>query len=100
MSTTKEKEHINDIKIAVLENNSNHLHETLMRLEAKMDAGFIQLESKMDAGFRDIKSELVRIENKVDSHFKWLLTTLILSLVTLALSSSLTFIAKMYHWIT
>ena len=88
----------NDVKIAVLENNTIHIGETLNRIEKrldKIDERFEKLEKKMDEGFS-------RIDKKMDDGFKsinnrmWFLYTTMIA----GFGSVLYVIAKSFEWIT
>lgn len=59
---------LNDTRIALLEQNQSYLTETLKRLETKIDSGF----EKVGMDFQGIRGELSKLDNKLDSHFKYL----------------------------
>ena len=62
----KEKNHDNDIKIAILENTNGHIQQTLIRIEQRLD----KMESKIENGLSEVKKEGM-------SHFRWLMGTII-----------------------
>jgi predicted nuclease with TOPRIM domain len=101
-------------KIAILENKHLYINETLLRIEKRLDridTRFDKLEEKIESGFKDVKSDLIRLESKVDSnfvyvtdkidsHFKWILATIILTVAGFVITNCLATLAKIFHWIT
>ncbi len=61
----KSQKNSNDERIAVLENNVNHTHETLLRIERNMEL----MNQKIDEGFRSVNS-------RIWANFYWILGAL------------------------
>jgi UDP-N-acetylglucosamine 2-epimerase len=75
--TPIEKEHANDVKIAVLQTTNQHIHETLHRIENKMDEGFKKVDTRID-----------KIDNRL-----WQIIFLMSSSILAAI------LGKIMHWI-
>ena len=75
-----------EARIMLLEQKNDDFHQTLIRLESKIDALDQKIDSKTDA------------QNlKIDSHFKWTIG-LFLGLYGTVLGTLLTVLGKAYHW--
>lgn len=86
------RDYNNDTKIALLEQNNDHIHKTLERIEnnlilfkSDIKQEILGLENKI-VGFRaEIKKEISELRDEISevrkdsfSHFKWLICTVIL----------------------
>jgi archaellum component FlaC len=118
----------NDTKIAVLQNTNLYIHETLNRIEKrldKIDDRFNNLENKIDSTLNllntkidsnfnllnnKIDSNLMltnsainanfnTLNGKMDSHFKWILGSIFLTVGLGALANLFTITAKIMHWV-
>lgn len=90
MSHSKLTNDSNTTRIAILETNISHIHETLERIENNMSIGFANIHNR----FEKIDDRFNKIESKVDSNFKWLITLYIGGGLGL-----LTVLAKGFHWL-
>lgn len=75
----------NDTKIAVLETVAGHIHETLERLERRMD----NMDKKLDDKFATLDNKIDLVNSRL-----WILLFWIIS----GFIGVLTLIAKVSHW--
>lgn len=90
--TNEEKSHVNDVKIAILENNNFHLHETLHRIENnliefkteikneinRVEKNTIDFKAEVKNEFSEIRKEINEVRKESLSHFRWLIGTMII----------------------
>lgn len=69
------KEHT---RLALVEQVVGQIGETLVRIEKRLDT----LDRKTEEGFSKIDSRITKLDEKVDSNFKWLIGTMITLFLT------------------
>ena len=80
----------NTTRIAVLETTASHIHETLERIEKRLDS----MNEKIDKGFSEVNGRVDKINDRLWSNFLWLLGVIV------GVFMSVTgFIAHALHWI-
>lgn len=87
-------------RLALLEQSLGEISRSLVRLENKMDDGFKETNekfNKMDDRFNKFDDRITRLETKVDSNFKWIISTVLITFGGQTLISLLNVTAKLFH---
>lgn len=86
----------NETRVALLEQSIEHISNTLIRLDSKMDAGFERMNDrfdKVDARFDKMDARLDKMNDRIWSNFLWLLS-MMLGLA----AGGLGLLIKGFHW--
>lgn len=86
-----------ETRVALLEQSIGHISETMLRIEKKFDAvdfRFDRMEKRLDALDEKVTSGFIRLDQKIDSNFKWLLGIYIGGLASL-----FGIMAHGFHWV-
>ncbi len=65
-----------DTRLALLEQSIGHINETMIRIEKRFDAidfRFDRMEKRLDSIEERVSSGFIRLDQKIDSNFQWLL---------------------------
>lgn len=75
MSNAREKENMHydhEIRLALLENTTKTISDTLIRLETKMDTNHKELKEEI----KDVRSEIKDVRSEMKSYFRWQLSAM------------------------
>lgn len=105
MATHKDMISSEEARIMLLEQRNDDFHQTLMRLESKIDAQGVSLNSKIDSLDKKFDSKFdsqnARIDTqnaRMDSHFR-VIVYMILGLYGGVVATLVTAVGKAYHWL-
>ena len=46
---------------------------SITRVEGRLDSGLSRVEGRLDAGFTEIKQSMLRLDDRLESRFKWMM---------------------------
>jgi hypothetical protein len=73
-----------DTRIALLEQSIGHINETMLRMEKRFDRSdqkLGDLEKKLETKIHRIEDKINSVDEKIGNHFKWIMGTVVLSIL-------------------
>jgi len=86
-----------EARIMLLEQKNDDFHQTLMRIESKIDSLDKKFDAKIDALDKKFDAKIDSQNSKIDSHFRWTVA-LIFGLYATGFATLIGAVEKAYSW--